>query len=127
MPSAPRGGGFSYSPTRHSASQPIVAGWCYSWIAQLSFARDSWTAPIDARRVPPGEDIGPAAAAQIRALTGRLDIREAAPLFVCDAGYDPIALTVDLADTPLAVLVRIRSDRVFYAAPRVCQLACVSA
>ena len=38
-------------------------------------------------------------------------------MFVFDAGYDPIALTVDLADLPLAVLVRIRSDRVFYAAP----------
>ena len=49
--------------------------------------------------------------------TGRLDIGEAAPLFVCDAGYDPIALTVDLADLPVAVLVRIRGDRVFYAAP----------
>ena len=111
------GRGFYYSPTRHSAGQPIVAGWCYSWIAQLSFARDSWTAPVDARRVPPGEDIGQATAAQIRAVTGRLDIRQAAPLFVFDAGYDPIALTIDLADLPVAILVRIRGDRVFYTAP----------
>jgi DDE superfamily endonuclease len=110
------GRGFYYSPTRHSAGQPIVAGWCYSWIAQLGFARDSWTAPVDARRVPPGEDIGQATAAQIRAVTGRLDIREAAPMFVFDAGYDPIALTVDLADLPVAILVRIRADRVFYTA-----------
>jgi hypothetical protein len=35
------GRGFYYSPTRHSAGQPIVAGWCYSWIAQLTPARDS--------------------------------------------------------------------------------------
>jgi hypothetical protein len=111
------GRGFYYSPTRHSAGQPIVAGWCYSWIAQLGFARDSWTAPVDARRVPPGEDIGQATAAQIRAVTGRLGIGEAAPLFVFDAGYDPIALTVDLADLPVAILVRIRGDRVFYTAP----------
>jgi SAM-dependent methyltransferase len=111
------GRGFYYSPTRHSAGQPIVAGWCYSWIAQLGFARDSWTTPVEARRVPPGEDIGAATAAQIRALTGRLDIREAAPLFVFDAGYDPIALTVDLADVVVAVLVRIRGDRVFYTDP----------
>src|SRR5687767_7600364 len=66
------GRGFYYSPTRHSAGQPIVAGWCYSWIAQLSFDRDSWTAPIDARRVPPGENLGQATATQIRALTDRL-------------------------------------------------------
>jgi hypothetical protein len=106
-----------YSPTRHSAGQPIVAGWCYSWIAQLSFARDSWTAPVDAHRVPAGEDLGRVTAAQVRALTARLDIAGAGPLFVFDAGYDPIALTVDLADLPVAILARIRSDRVFYAAP----------
>src|SRR3712207_8522552 len=52
------GRGFYYSPTRHSAGQPIVAGWCYSWIAQLNLDRDSWTAPIDVRRMPPGEDLG---------------------------------------------------------------------
>src|SRR4051812_45933299 len=53
------GRGFYYSPTRHSAGQPIVAGWCYSWIAQLGFDRDSWTAPVDAHRVPAGGDNGP--------------------------------------------------------------------
>src|SRR3954468_21891882 len=111
------GRGFYYSPTRHWAGQPIVAGWCYSWIAQLGFDRDSWTAPVDAHRVPAGEDIGRVTAAQVRALTDRLDLGPAVPMFVFDAGYDPIALTVDLADLPVAVLVRIRSDRVFYAAP----------
>ena len=43
--------------------------------------------------------------------------RGAAPLFVFDAGYDPIALTVDLADLPVAVLAGIRGDRVFYTDP----------
>ncbi|HEV2887217.1 MAG TPA: transposase [Jatrophihabitans sp.] len=108
------GRGFYYSPTRHSAGQPIVVGWCYSWIAQLGFDCDSWTAPVDAHRVPAGEDLGRATAAQIRALTARLRGRKVVPLFVFDAGYDPIALTVDLADAAVAVLVRIRSDRVFY-------------
>jgi hypothetical protein len=111
------GRAFYYSPTRHSAGQPIVAGWCYSWIAQLGFDRDSWTAPLDAHRVPAGEDTGRVTAAQVRNVVGRLDTGAALPLFVFDAGYDPIALTVDLADLPVAVLVRIRSDRVFYAAP----------
>src|SRR4051794_26677146 len=111
------GRGFYYSPTRHSAGQPIVAGWCYSWIAQLGFDRDSWTAPVDAHRVPAGEDIGRVTAAQVRALTGRLALGGAVPIFVFDAGYDPIALTVELADLPVAILARIRCDRVFYAAP----------
>src|SRR4051794_6862692 len=111
------GRGFYYSPTRHSAGQPIVAGRCYSWIAQLGFDRDSWTAPVDAHRVPAGEDLGRVTAAQVRALTDRLDLGPAVPMFVFDAGYDPIALTVDLADLPVAILARIRCDRVFYAAP----------
>ena len=37
--------GYYYHPSRHSAGQPIIAGWAFQWIAQLSFDRDSWTAP----------------------------------------------------------------------------------
>src|SRR4051795_8443635 len=111
------GRGFYYSPTRHSVGQPIVAGWCYSWIAQFGVDRDSWTAPVDAHRVPAGEDLGRGTAAQVRALTDRLDLGPAVPMFVFDAGYDPIALTVEMADLPVAILARIRCDRVFSAAP----------
>ena len=39
--------GFYYHPSRHSAGQPIVAGWAYQFIAQLDFVRESWTAPAD--------------------------------------------------------------------------------
>jgi hypothetical protein len=109
--------GFYYSASRHSAGQPIVAGWCYSFIAGLGFERDSWTAPVDAHRLEPTEDAGRATAAQIRRLVKRLEHAEGVPMFVFDAGYDPIALTVDLADLPTEILVRVRSDRVFYAAP----------
>jgi hypothetical protein len=48
--------GYYYHPSRHSAGQPIIAGWAYQWIAQLCFERDSWTAPVDARRLHPLED-----------------------------------------------------------------------
>jgi hypothetical protein len=41
--------GYYYHPSRHSAGQPILAGWCYSWLVALSTAADSWTAPLDAR------------------------------------------------------------------------------
>ena len=40
--------GFYYSASKHSAGQPIVAGWSYQWITQLDWAPDSWTAPLDA-------------------------------------------------------------------------------
>jgi hypothetical protein len=109
--------GYYYHPSRHSAGQPIIAGWAYQWIAQLSFDRDSWTAPVDARRLHPLDDTDHTAAAQIRGLLGRLPASEAVPLFVFDAGYDSAQLTLDLADAPAAVLVRLRADRCFYADP----------
>lgn len=31
--------GFYYSASKHSAGQPIVAGWCYQWICQLNWRR----------------------------------------------------------------------------------------
>jgi hypothetical protein len=109
--------GFYYHPSRHSAGQPIVAGWAYQWVAQLGFERDSWTAPLDVRRVHPTENTTSAAVGQIRWLLRHLPASEAAPLFVFDAGYDSVQLTQGLADLPVAILVRLRSDRCFYADP----------
>jgi hypothetical protein len=109
--------GYYYHPSRHSAGQPIIAGWAYQWIAQLGFARDSWTAPVDALRLHPLEDTDQTAAAQIRALVGRLGADGPMPLFVFDAGYDSAQLSLDLADAGVAVLVRLRADRCFYADP----------
>jgi DDE superfamily endonuclease len=112
--------GYYYHPSRHSAGQPIIAGWAFQWIAQLSFDRDSWTAPLDAARLHPLGDTDQTAAAQIRALLARLPADAAGrrvPLFVFDGGYDSAQLSLDLADVPAAVLVRLRADRCFYADP----------
>ena len=109
--------GYYYHPSRHSAGQPIIAGWAFQWIAQLSFDRDSWTAPVDARRLHTLEDTDQTAAAQVHALLERLPASEAVPLFVFDAGYDSAQLTLDLAEARVAVLVRLRADRCFYADP----------
>jgi hypothetical protein len=112
---------FYYHPSRHSAGQPIVAGWAYSWVAQLSFARESWTAPLDVERLAPGQDVNTLAARQIRRLLPHLPAASrAAALFVFDAGYDPIQLALDLGalnEQSVAVLVRLRKDRCFYADP----------
>ena len=109
--------GFYYHPSRHSAGQPIVAGWAYQWLAQLSFTRDSWTTPLDVRRVHPTENANAVAVEQIRVLGSRLPVGSAPPLFVFDAGYDSAQLTRGLGAVPVAVLVRLRADRCFYADP----------
>ena len=109
--------GYYYSASKHSAGQPIVAGWSYQWISQLSFTPDSWTAPVDVMRIPPGSDATSATIDQVRRLVRLLAQDGEVPLFVFDAGYDPIAIGHDLADTRCEVCCRIRDDRVFYADP----------
>jgi DDE superfamily endonuclease len=109
--------GYYYHPSRHSAGQPIVAGWAYQLVAQLGFERDSWVAPVDARRVKPAENTDEVAAAQVRALVQRLPEPEALPIFVFDAGYDPVKLQRALEGCPVRILVRLHSNRVFYASP----------
>ena len=109
--------GFYYHPSRHSAGQPIVAGWAYQFIAQIGFARESWVAPVDARRVRPKENANEVAVEQVAALLERLPERDGAPLFIFDAGYDPVQLQRGLAGRRAAVLVRLRAGRCFYADP----------
>src|SRR4030095_9969485 len=79
--------------------------------------RDPWPAPVDAARLHPLDDTDQQAAVQVRALLGRLPAGGPVPLFVFDAGYDSAQLTLDLAEERVAVLVRLRSDRCFYADP----------
>src|SRR5215210_6525560 len=112
--------GYYYSAARQSAGQPIVAGWSYAWLAQVNFTHDSWTAPLDVRRVPPDGNAHAVAAAQIRALVERQPSTDLVPLCVFDAGYDPETLARELGDLDgerVAVLVRLRSGRCFYADP----------
>lgn len=114
--------GYYYHPSRHSAGQPIVAGWAYQLVAGIGFARDTWVAPVDVRRVHPSEDANDVAAEQVRALLnrtsqGRVTLPSTSPLFVFDAGYDPVKLQRELGESALQLLVRLHSNRVFYADP----------
>jgi len=102
--------GYYYHPSRHSAGQPIVAGWAYQLVAQLSFERNSWVAPVDARRVGPTQDTDEVAAEQVRVLVEGLPEPEAVPIFVFDAGYDPVKLQRALEGCPARILVRLHSN-----------------
>ena len=72
-------------PLRRSTHRGRI--WAYQLVAQLGFERDSWVAPVDARRVKPTENTDETAAEQVRALVQRLPEPEAMPIFVFDAGY----------------------------------------
>lgn len=112
--------GYYHHPYRHSHGQPIVAGWNYSWLAQLPRRCSSWTVPLRVRRIIPGENSNLVAAAQIRSWLGQAPSVSSAtplPIFTFDAGYDPFQLSLALADLPLCLLVRLRAGRCFYADP----------
>ncbi|MEU4506604.1 NF041680 family putative transposase [Streptomyces sp. NPDC024089] len=95
-----------------------VPGWPYSVICSLETGRSSWTAPLDALRLAPGDDAATVTAGQMRELIERLmtagQRRDTDPqiLIVVDACYDAPRLAYLLKDLPVQVLGRMRSDRV---------------
>jgi hypothetical protein len=116
--------GYQYhAPRRRDGRDPVVPGWAYQWLTRLSWDRDSWTAPVDVRRVRPEErpeEQPPAVAVeQLKALVAARPAaqRGEVPLVVFDAGYDACGFTHALAGAPVAVLIRLRSNRHFWFAP----------
>jgi hypothetical protein len=109
--------GFYYSAAKHSAGQPIVAGWSFQWAVQLLFTPDSWSAPVDVVRIPPDEDSTTVTISQMLRLVDLLPEDREVPLIVFDAGYDPIGLAHGLGSARVQLLTRIREDRVFYGDP----------
>ncbi len=93
-----------------------VPGWPYSIVCALEPGRSSWTAPLDALRLTPGDDT--ATAQQLRDLVERLitagqwSTGDPDILIVADAGYDAPRLAFLLEDLPVQLLARMRSDRV---------------
>ena len=105
---------------RGKGNAQMIPGWPYSVIAALEPGRTSWTAVLDAVRLGPDDDETAVTAAQVRDVVARLiaagQHREGGPdiLVVFDAGYDVTRLAFVLADLPVELLARLRSDRVLY-------------
>jgi hypothetical protein len=103
---------------RGKGQAQMIPGWPYSVVAALEPGRTSWTAVLDAVRLGPGDDETGVSAAQVREVITRLI--EAGHwcegnqriLVVFDAGYDVTRLAWLLADLPVELLGRLRSDRV---------------
>jgi hypothetical protein len=97
----------------------FIPGWPYSFVAVLEPGRSSWTQVLDAVRLGPDDDQAQITAVQLRQVVHRLvaagQWRPGDPdiLIVFDAGYDLARLAFLLADLPVEVLGRVRSDRVF--------------
>jgi len=110
-----------HSCAGHTGSgDPVIKGWAWQWLSQLSFDADSWTAPQDAIRIG-RDDAAAVTARQILAHAARLRRAGEAriPLYVMDAGYDEAPVTWELRDhlQQVQILVRVRNDRVMYRDP----------
>jgi DDE superfamily endonuclease len=103
---------------RAKGQAQMIPGWPYSVVAALEPGRTSWTAVLDAVRLGPGDDEAAVTSAQVRDVITRLigaghwRPGDPAILVIFDAGYDVPRLSFALADLPVEVLGRLRSDRV---------------
>jgi hypothetical protein len=117
---------FCHTYARGKGQAQMIPGWPYSFVAALEPGRTSWTAILDAQRLGPDDEDTAVAAAQLRAVVEQLVTaghwKDGDPeiWIVGDTGYDGPRLAFLLADLPVRVLVRLRSDRVmaFPAPPR---------
>jgi DDE superfamily endonuclease len=114
---------FCHTYGRGKGSAQMIPGWPYSIVAALEPGRTSWTALLDAVRLGQGDDETAVTAAQLREVVERLHAAghwkdgDLPILVVLDAGYDVTRLAFLLADLPVELLGRLRSDRVLYFPP----------
>ena len=114
---------FCHTYGRGKGSAQMIPGWPYSIVAALEPGRTSWTALLDAIRLGPGDDETTVTAAQLREMVERLRAAghhkdgDLPILIVLDAGYDVTRLAFLLADLPVELLGRMRSDRVLHFPP----------
>jgi len=96
----------------------MVPDWPYSIVAALETGRTSWTALLDAVGLAPGADVAAVTTEQIREVVERLiaagqwQTGDPDILVVLDAGHDAPRIAFLLADLPVGILGRMRSDRV---------------
>lgn len=109
---------FCHTYGRGKDQHLMVPGWPYSIVAALETGRTSWTALLDAVRLAPGADVAAVTTEQVREVVERLiaagqwQTGDPDILVVLDAGYDAPRIAFLLADLPVEILGRMRSDRV---------------
>src|SRR5690349_16629134 len=109
---------FCHVHGRAKGNAQMIPGWPYSIVAALQSGRSSWTAVLDAVRLGPTDDATVVTATQLRETVDRL--RQAGHWrpgdpdmwIVLDSGYDVCRLAFLLADLPVMLIGRLRSDRV---------------
>lgn len=111
---------FCHTYARGRGRADMIPGWPYSFVVALEAGPASWTAILSARRLHPDEDATIVTATQLRTVVenlitaGHHHTGDPRILIIGDAGYDLPRLAWLLANLPIEVLGRVRSDRVYY-------------
>jgi hypothetical protein len=114
---------FCFVKGRGKNAGQMIPGWPCSFVAALGPGASSWAPLLDVVRIGPGDDETAVTAAQLREVVARLmeaghwEDGDPPILVALDAGYHPARLAWLLADLPVMLVVRVRSDRVFYGPP----------
>jgi hypothetical protein len=109
---------FCHVHGRGKDAHQLIPGWPYSIVAALEAGRTSWTAVLDAIRLGPADDATAVTADQLREVVERVITAghwregDSDILIVMDSGYDVTRLAHVLADLPVELVGRLRSDRV---------------
>jgi hypothetical protein len=112
---------FCHTYPRGRGQAQMIPGWKYMWIASLTPGTSSWTALLETRRLHPSDDETQVTAERLRIVftclheAGHWTMGDPNVLVVMDSGYDATRLAWLLADLPVTLLARVRSNRVFYA------------
>lgn len=113
--------GFVHSATAAVDGASIVIGHSYSVLAYVAEAKSSWTLPVSIRRVDSTRDAVTVGLEQIRALCRRCRDKPGLKVIVADGRYGNHrflgGVPEQAASGGLALLARLRSDRVLYQAP----------
>ncbi|MGH7732478.1 MAG: NF041680 family putative transposase [Gemmatimonadales bacterium] len=111
---------FCHTYARGKGNAQMIPGWPYSLVVALEPGRTSWTLPLDAVRPGPADDTTEVTAGQVREVVTRIidagHWHDGDPdiVVVSGAGYDLSRLAWLLADLPVEIMGRLRSDRVMY-------------
>lgn len=118
---------FCHTYGRAAGTSQMIPGWPYQVVAALETGRTSWTMVLDVVRLGPAHDATARSAHQLREVLQRLIAAghwkpgDPAVEIVMDSGYDVTRLAFLLADLPVVLTGRVRSDRVMLgAAPARC-------
>jgi hypothetical protein len=110
---------YVFSPTAAVDGGSIVVGHPYSVLAWVPEAGSSWAPPVSIRRTLSQQTDLEVGIEQIRQLCchRQEEMLEALHLIIADAKYGNHRFLAPLRDEPCGTLVRMRRDRVLYAAP----------